>query len=397
MRRLNNKNIIIGITGSISAYKAPDIIRRMQEEGADVKVVLTEGGREFITELTLQTISKNQVHSNIWDKEAELSMGHISLARWADIILIAPASANTISNLADGKANNLLSTIILASQAHKYIAPSMNVKMFESSQVQRNLLKLESLGFHLISPDNGSQACGDVGAGRLAETSEIIDQISNTTIKSKFNDRNVLVTLGSTREYIDPVRYLSNRSSGKMGGAIVDELLLLGANVTVVAGHKDIDINSKAIEIKTNTADEMYEEVIKNIKGKDIFISTAAVVDFKVREFSQEKIKKKSNSMTIEFIKNTDILSEVSTQYKDILSIGFAAETNEHEKHALEKLENKGCDAIILNDVSDSEIGFESDENAVTIYGKKFKEKIEKNSKKIVGREILKIIEKNLL
>ena len=167
--------------------------------------------------------------------------------------------------------------------------------------------------------------------------------------------------------------------------------------MTVVAGHKDIDINSKAIEIKTNTADEMYEEVIKNIKGKDIFISTAAVVDFKVREFSQEKIKKKSNSMTIEFIKNTDILSEVSTQYKDILSIGFAAETNEHEKHALEKLENKGCDAIILNDVSDSEIGFESDENAVTIYGKKFKEKIEKNSKKIVGREILKIIEKNLL
>ena len=397
MRRLNNKNIIIGITGSISAYKAPDIIRRMQEEGADVKVVLTEGGREFITELTLQTISKNQVHSNIWDKEAELSMGHISLARWADIILIDPASANTISNLVDGKANDLLSTIILASQAHKYIAPSMNVKMFESSQVQRNLLKLESLGFHLISPDNGSQACGDVGAGRLAETSEIIDQISNTTIKSKFNDRNVLVTLGSTREYIDPVRYLSNRSSGKMGGAIVDELLLLGANVTVVAGHKDIDINSKAIEIKTNTADEMYEEVIKNIKGKDIFISTAAVVDFKVREFIQEKIKKKSNSMTIEFIKNTDILSEVSTQYKDILSIGFAAETNEHEKHALEKLENKGCDAIILNDVSDSEIGFESDENAVTIYGKKFKEKIEKNSKKIVGREILKIIEKNLL
>jgi len=274
MRRLNNKNIIIGITGSISAYKAPDIIRRMQEEGADVKVVLTEGGREFITELTLQTISKNQVHSNIWDKEAELSMGHISLARWADIILIAPASANTISNLADGKANDLLSTIILASQAHKYIAPSMNVKMFESSQVQRNLLKLESLGFHLISPDNGSQACGDVGAGRLAETSEIIDQISNTTIKSKFNDRNVLVTLGSTREYIDPVRYLSNRSSGKMGGAIVDELLLLGANVTVVAGHKDIDINSKAIEIKTNTADEMHKEVIKNIKGKDIFIST---------------------------------------------------------------------------------------------------------------------------
>jgi len=397
MRRLNNKNIIIGITGSISAYKAPDIIRRMQEEGADVKVVLTEGGREFITELTLQTISKNQVHSNIWDKEAELSMGHISLARWADIILIAPASANTISNLAEGKANDLLSTIILASQAHKYIAPSMNVKMFESSQVQRNLLKLESLGFHLISPDNGSQACGDIGAGRLAETSEIIDQISNKTIKSKFNDKNVLVTLGSTREYIDPVRYLSNRSSGKMGSAIVDELLLLGANVTVVTGHKDIDINSKAIEIKTNTADEMYEEVIRNIKGKDIFISTAAVVDFKVRKFSQEKIKKKSNSMTIEFIKNTDILNEVSTKYKDILSIGFAAETNEHEKHALEKLENKGCDAIILNDVSDSEIGFESDENAVTIYGKKFKEKIEKNSKKIVGREILKIIEKNLL
>jgi len=397
MKNLTNKRVLLGVSGSISAYKAPDIVRRLQDLGADVRVILTTGGSKFITELALQSISKNKVHHNLWDQEAELSMGHIELSKWADCILIAPASANTISNIASGKASDLLSSVILASDAILMLAPAMNQQMYKSSALQDNLARLESRGVSVITPDSGSQACGDIGPGRLPESANIANQVANQFQTTQLTGQHVMVTLGATLEAIDPVRFISNHSSGKMGMALVNTCIDMGAQVTCVYGDINIPLNDRANNIETLSAEKMHTCVMQQIHQQDIFIACAAVCDYSVKTPSNQKIKKNGENLILELIPNKDILADVCKLEKKPLCIGFAAETQNTLKNAQLKLKNKGCEAIILNDVSNAEIGFNSDENQVIFISKKQQKNIAKNSKAKIAKNILKIFIKEFL
>jgi phosphopantothenoylcysteine decarboxylase/phosphopantothenate--cysteine ligase len=397
MKNLTNKRILLGVSGSISAYKAPDIVRRLQDLGADVRVILTDGGSKFITELALQSISKNKVHHNLWDQEAELSMGHIELSKWADCILIAPASANIISNIASGKASDLLSSVILANDTILMLAPAMNQQMYKSSALQGNLALLESRGAIVITPDSGLQACGDIGPGRLPESSDIANQVANQFQTTQLSGQHIMVTLGATIEAIDPVRFISNHSSGKMGMALVDACIDMGAQVTCIYGDINIPLNDKANNIKALSAQQMYNSVMQKIQQQDVFIACAAVCDYSIKEASNQKIKKNGENLILELIPNKDILANVCKLEKRPLCIGFAAETQNTLKNAQLKLKNKGCEAIILNDVSNTEIGFNSDENQVTFISKKQQKNIAKNSKAKIAKNILKIFIKEFL
>ncbi len=389
MNTLTNKRVLLGVSGSIAAYKSPDIVRKLQDLGAEVKVIVTDGGREFVSERSLQTISKNKVHSNLWDKEAELAMGHIELAKWSDVIIIAPASANTIAKLCHGRADDLLSTVILATGAKIMLAPAMNQKMFASSAMKDNMKLLMKRGMFIIEPGFGVQACGDVGEGRLAEPSDIAKQAADLFTSSLLSGRKVLITLGATKESIDPVRYISNHSSGKMGMALAHACIQAGAKTTLIAGSISIDIEKRAEIIHVVSAEDMYKAVMREIDSHDLFISCAAVADFKPKKVSKNKIKKNGNSMIIELIENKDILSNVCQLNKKPISIGFAAETENHIENAKNKLKNKKCDAILLNDISRTEIGLNSDENEIHFITRNKCEKIDKNTKQIVAEKII--------
>ncbi len=387
-----NKRIILGISGSIAAYKSPDIVRRLQDLGAEVRVILTSGGREFVSERSLQTVSKNKVHDNLWDSEAELSMGHIELAKWADVVIIAPASANTIAKLCHGKADDLLSTVILATSASVMVAPSMNQQMYASLAMKDNLQLLQKRGVRIIDPGFGEQACGDVGEGRLAEPSEIALQASELFQNNSLGGKKVLITVGGTVEAIDPVRFLSNHSSGKMGMALAYASIQAGAETTLVIGSISVDVEKRAKTIFVTSANEMHEAVMANIHDQDLFISCAAVSDYRPTKISANKIKKTSHQKTIELVANKDILSDVCQLKDKPICIGFAAETENYLNNAIQKLKNKNCDAIILNDVSNSEIGLKSDDNEVYFITGNRSEKINKNSKQIVAEKIVKKI-----
>lgn len=389
MSGLTNKRIVLGVSGSIAAYKAPDIVRRLQDLGADVRVIVTDGGREFVSERSLQTISKNKVHNNLWDKEAELSMGHIEIAKWADVIIIAPASANTIAKLCHGRADDLLSTVILATEAKIMIAPAMNQQMFAASAMKDNLGLLKARGIDIINPGFGDQACGDVGEGRLAEPIDIASQAAELFTSSLLSGKKVLITLGGTREAIDPVRFISNHSSGKMGMALAHACIQAGAKTTLIVGSISIELEKRAEIIQVISAEEMYQAVMKQIDNQDLFISCAAVADFRPKKVSKNKIKKDNQSMTIELIENRDILASVCQLKKKPICIGFAAETENHIINANNKLIKKQCDAIILNDISQTEIGLNADENEVHLITKNRTKKIEKNTKQIVAEKII--------
>jgi len=387
-----NKRIILGVSGSIAAYKSPDIVRRLQDLGAEVRVILTSGGREFVSERSLQTVSKNKVHDNLWDSEAELSMGHIELAKWADVVIIAPASANTIAKLCHGKADDLLSTVILATSASVMVAPSMNQQMYASLAMKDNLQLLQKRGVRIIDPGFGDQACGDVGEGRLAEPSEIARQTAELFQNNTLGGKRVLITVGGTVEAIDPVRFLSNHSSGKMGMALAYASIQAGAETTLVIGSISVDVEKRSKTIFVTSANEMHEAVMANIHDQDLFISCAAVADYRPTKVSPNKIKKTSNEKTIELVANKDILSDVCQLKDKPICIGFAAETENYINNANQKLKNKNCDAIILNDVSNSEIGLKSDDNEVYFITRNGSEKINKNSKQIVAEKIVKKI-----
>jgi len=387
-----NKRIILGVSGSIAAYKSPDIVRRLQDLGAEVRVILTSGGREFVSERSLQTVSKNKVHDNLWDSEAELSMGHIELAKWADVVIIAPASANTIAKLCHGKADDLLSTVILATSASIMIAPSMNQQMYASLAMKDNLALLQKRGIRIINPGFGVQACGDVGEGRLAEPNKIALQASELFQNNTLAGKKVLITVGGTVEAIDPVRFLSNHSSGKMGMALAYASIQAGAETTLVIGSISVDVEKRSKNIFVTSANEMHEAVIANIHDQDLFISCAAVADYRPTKVNPNKIKKTSNQKTIELVANKDILSDVCQLKDKPICIGFAAETENYLNNANQKLKNKNCDAIILNDVSNSEIGLKSDDNEVYFITENGSEKINKNSKQIVAEKIVKKI-----
>ena len=394
MNTLTNKRVLLGVSGSIAAYKSPDIVRRLQDLGAEVRVVITSGGREFVSERSLQTISKNKVHDNLWDKDAELSMGHIELAKWADIVIIAPASANTIAKLCHGKADDLLSTVILATTATVMIAPSMNQQMYASLAMKENLQLLKSRNVIIIEPGFGEQACGDVGEGRLAEPIDIAQQAAELFLSNSLSGKKVLITVGGTIEAIDPVRFISNHSSGKMGMSLAHACIQAGAKTTLIVGSISIDVERRADTIFVTSASEMYDAVMNNITSQDLFISCAAVADYRPSKVSLNKIKKTSNIKSIQLTENKDILASVCKLKDKPICIGFAAETENLIANAKQKLKNKKCDAIILNDISNSEIGLKSDENEVHFISEKNSEKIDKNSKQIIAEIIINKIAK---
>ena len=394
MNTLTNKRVLLGVSGSIAAYKSPDIVRRLQDLGAEVRIIITSGGREFVSERSLQTISKNKVHDNLWDKDAELSMGHIELAKWADIVIIAPASANTIAKLCHGDADDLLSTVILATSATVMVAPSMNQQMYVSLAMKENLQLLKSRNVIIIEPGFGEQACGDVGEGRLAEPIDIAQQAAALFLSNSLSGKKVLITIGGTIEAIDPVRFISNHSSGKMGMSLAHACIQAGAKTTLVVGSISIDVERRAETIFVTSANEMYDAVMNNITSQDLFISCAAVADYRPSKVSLNKIKKTSNKKSIQLTENKDILASVCKLKDKPICIGFAAETENLIANAKQKLKNKNCDAIILNDISNSEIGLKSDENEVHFISENNSEKIDKNSKQIIAEIIINKITK---
>ena len=394
MSTLINKRILLGVSGSIAAYKSPDIVRRLQDLGAEVRIIITKGGAEFVSERSLQTVSKNKVHSNLWDSEAELAMGHIELAKWADVVIIAPASANTIAKLCHGKADDLLSTVILATSAFVMVAPAMNQQMYGSIAMKDNLDLLENRNVKIIKPDHGEQACGDIGEGRLAEPSSIAQQAAEIFENSSLGGKRVLITVGGTVEAIDPVRFISNHSSGKMGMALASACIQAGAETTVVVGSVSIEVEKRAKSIFVTSANQMHDAVMDNIDNRDLFICCAAIADYRPSKVSVNKLKKGNEKEVIELVLNRDILSDVCHLNNKPTCIGFAAETENCIKNAKQKLKNKNCDAIILNDVSDPNIGLKSDENEVHFITKDGSELVNRNSKTIIAEKIIKIISK---
>ena len=363
MSSLSQKRIILGITGGIAAYKSAEITRRLQDEGAEVRVVMSESAQEFIRPLTLQALSGNPVHTDLLDPEAEAAMGHIELARWADIVLIAPATANFVATLNQGSANDLMSSICLATTAPVMIAPAMNQAMWSNSASQQNIESLKKREVIILEPDNGIQACGDVGPGRLPQPETIVRQVASVFKTGEMTGKKVVITAGPTREAIDPVRYISNHSSGKMGYAIADAMIDAGADVTLISGPVSLKQPDRCTLVSVTSAHEMLEAATEAAKGTDIFISAAAVADYYIPKSSDQKIKKKSDKMTLNLAKTPDIVSIVKENNPKLFVLGFAAETQNVEQYAHEKLASKNLDAIIANDVSREDIGFNSDDN----------------------------------
>jgi len=391
-----NTNILLCVTGSIAAYKTPEIIRLFKKDGAEVRVVMTESAKEFITPLTLQAVSGNEIHDSLLDVKAESAMGHIELAKWADIILIAPCSAESLAKITHGRADDLMGSVILASKAPTFIAPAMNTTMWLDKSTQDNFQTLLSRGINFIGPDKGEQACGDVGPGRLVESEKIIELIKSDLHKGPLSGKTITITAGPTREQIDPVRYISNNSSGKMGYALADAARLQGANVNLVSGPVSLKANKGINLFKINSADEMLNKVFECMESSDIFISCAAVADFKPTNYSNTKIKKEdSENLEINLQKNHDILSEVSKRHSSAYIVGFAAETSNVNDNANKKLNSKNLNMIISNDVSDKSIGFDSDDNEVHVITKNETIFLKKNKKIKIAREILNIIALN--
>ena len=394
MKSLANKNILLGVTGGIAAYKSAEIVRHLKKSGASVRVVMTRSAEEFITPLTLQALSGNRVSSELLDAEAEAAMGHIELAKWADGILIAPATANTIARLSSGRGDDLLSTVTLAFDGPISVAPAMNQAMWRDERTQENLKKLIDQDFGICGPGSGEQACGDVGLGRMLEPLDIINMFSLSFNEGTLSGKKILITAGPTQEPIDPVRFITNRSSGKMGYSLVEAALESGANVTLISGPVNIEPPSNCNFVSIKTAKEMYDAVMHHISGMDVYIGTAAVSDYSPAKASDSKIKKDgSNSpMVLELKENEDILKSVSELDQRPYVVGFAAETNDLIKNAEKKLSNKNLDLIIANDVSNKEIGFDSDDNEVTLITEKEKYLIERQNKRKVSKKIIDFI-----
>ena len=397
MKSLINKNILLGVTGGIAAYKSAEIVRGLKKTGSSVRVVMTQSAKEFITPLTLQALSGNPVSTDLLDAEAEAAMGHIELARWADAILIAPATANTLAKLSSGRADDLLSSITLAFDGPIGLAPAMNQAMWKDERTQSNIQNLEHKNFSLYGPGSGEQACGDVGLGRMLEPSEIIELFASLFEVGTMSNKSILITAGPTQEPIDPVRYLTNRSSGKMGYALAEAAVEAGAQVTLVSGPVNIEPPARCNLVSVKTAEEMHEAVMHHIKKKDIYIGTAAVADYSPTKVEGSKIKKDGSNLplVLEMKENKDILKEVSELEDKPYMVGFAAETDDLLENARKKLETKKLDLIIANDVSDKSIGFDSNENEVTLITSSEELLLDRDSKKKIAKKILEFISSN--
>lgn len=403
---MSSKNIILAVTGGIAAYKSAILVRRLKDYGFDVRVVMTHGAQAFIQPLTFQALSGHPVHTELLDPEAEAGMGHIELARWADLVLVAPASCDCLAKFAAGLADDLLSTLYLATKAPVWVAPAMNQQMWAAKATQRNLNTLIEDGVHVIMPDAGSQACGDVGLGRMPEPEDIAQQVklyfhqAQRAIAEKFGllaGQRVVITAGPTREAIDPVRYISNHSTGKMGFAIAAACYAAGAEVTLIAGPVSLDTPNGVSRINVASAQHMLEESLESLeRGCDIFIATAAVADYRVAEVAEHKIKKSGDELAVALVKNPDIVATIAQQSKRPFMVGFAAETRNVEAYASEKLVAKKLDMIACNDVSRADIGFASDQNAMTVFFaeryKMTKRELEKASKQEIAQQLVEAI-----
>lgn len=363
---LHKKHIVLGVTGGIAAYKSVDLIRKLRDAGATVRVVMTEHAKAFVTPLTFQAISGFPVSDDLFDPAAEAAMGHIALARWADLILIAPTTTNFMAKLAMGLADDLLSTICLATTAPIAIIPSMNQMMWQNVQTQNNLRTLIQNKIHVFGPEDGSQACGEIGPGRMLEPTDIIQQLGSIFLPQLLKNQRVIITAGPTREYIDAVRYISNPSSGQMGYALAEAAIASGAKVTLISGPVALPKLKQATHIDVTSATEMHQAVLSHLKECDIFIGVAAVSDYRPKTHFESKIPKKNIDLNINLTLNPDIISIVGSSNPRPFVVGFAAETEQLLEKARTKLKNKHLDLIVANLVS-NEQGFEQPNNTVTV------------------------------
>ncbi len=382
---------ILGITGGIAAYKTPELVRLLKKQGCEVKVVLSQGAKMFVTEMTLQALSAHPVYSEGFSADAEAAMGHIELARWAQGIIIAPLSANRLAALAQGYADDLLTTLCLATQAPIWVAPAMNKQMWHHPATQANIALLQTRGVHILGPEWGEQACGEIGLGRMIEPQDIITHVLPKQ-DAEFADTRILISAGPTQEAIDPVRYISNKSSGKMGFALAKAATQMGAQVTLVSGPVNLPTPYGVKRIDVVTADEMYNAIMQHAGQNEIFISAAAVCDYRVKEAFNQKIKKSTEALSLSLVENKDILASVAKLPNRPFCVGFAAETINGEAYAKQKLKEKALDLIALNDVSNPEIGFDVDANALTVFSPTNSYDIPKNSKDNVALSLLQII-----
>lgn len=401
MQTLINKRILLGVTGGIAAYKSAELVRLLQEQGSEVRVVMTKAATEFITPLTLQALSQNPVYTELLDTESESAMSHIALARWADLVLISPATSNFIAQLAGGHANDLLTTICLAAQCPLAIAPAMNQAMWGNSSTKDNCKTLLERGLHFFGPADGLQACGEEGSGRLLDLESIVNGISSVFETGALTGKHVVITAGPTREAIDPVRFISNHSSGKQGYALAEAALEAGARVTLVSGPTNIEAPRQAEVIQVDSAEEMYVEVQKLILDTDIFIGVAAVADYRPKTVPERKIKKSevaSNATwLLELVRNRDILQSVSNSPNRPFTVGFAAETDNVIGNARDKLTHKNLDMIIANKVGDTTVGFNSDNNRTTVLWKDDQQELPIMSKAAVSSKIIALIAETIL
>ncbi|MBH1971180.1 bifunctional phosphopantothenoylcysteine decarboxylase/phosphopantothenate--cysteine ligase CoaBC [Moraxellaceae bacterium AER2_44_116] len=395
---LIHKRVVLGISGGIAAYKSADLVRRLRDAGAEVQVVMTAAAQQFITPLTMQALSGNPVHTELLNADAEAGMGHIELARWADLVLIAPASADVMARLAQGTANDLLTTLWLATRAKRAVAPAMNQQMWAAQVTQENVATLQAHGVTVFQPASGLQACGDVGAGRMLEAVELAQHCANLFQTGLLTGKRVVITAGPTREALDPVRYISNHSSGKMGFSLAEACIEAGAQVTLISGPVHIATPDRVQQIKVISALEMLAASQEAVAlGCDVFMATAAVADYRPANIAEQKIKKVGDVISIELVKNPDIVATIAQLPNKPFMLGFAAETERVEDYARAKLHAKKLDMIACNDVSRTDIGFQSDDNAMTVFWHNGMKHLEKAPKAYIARTLVALCAKQLI
>jgi phosphopantothenoylcysteine decarboxylase/phosphopantothenate--cysteine ligase len=390
-------NVVLGITGGIAAYKSPDLVRRLRERGAEVQIVMTASAAEFVTETALQAVSGRPVRDNLWDKEAEAAMSHIELARWADVVLIAPATAEVMARIVSGGAPDLLTTICLATEAPIALAPAMNRVMWSNPATEANRKVLEERGIHLVGPGVGSQACGETGAGRMLEPDVIAATVFNITAEKGqglFEGRKVVITAGPTREAIDPVRYITNRSSGKMGYAMASAAAAQGADVILVSGPVELADPVGVEVVRVESAEKMFDATHAAVVDADMFIAAAAVADYRPAKIVEQKIKKSDASISLELVRCPDILASVAALDAAPFTVGFAAETENVREYARAKMQKKGLDMIIANRVGHDR-GFDRDDNAVTVLWDGGEQSFPTSLKVELARNLIELVAKH--
>jgi len=394
LKSLTNKRVLLGVSAGIAAYKAPDLVRKLGELGAEVQVILSKNADQFVAPLSLQAVSGHAVHNYAMTAESESGMGHIDLARWADIVLIAPATANVMARLCQGNADELLTTVCVATEAPIAVAPAMNQQMWQNTASETNIATLKSRGVHILGPDAGEQACGEVGPGRMLQPSDIAERVSALFQNTELTGKRVMITAGPTWEALDPVRGITNHSSGMMGYALAHAAIEAGAHVTLVTGPTHIAKPERADVLDVVSALDMHSAVMNSIEEQDIFIGVAAVADYRPVSSADQKIKKNSDEMTINMVKNPDILADVAGRKNPPFCVGFAAETNDVVNYARGKLERKKLDMIAANHVGGSETGFGTPDNAITLISKEAVIELPKQNKSAIARSLIAEISK---